>query len=44
MLEGLWRLEDGRVRVQLFRELTRRERSGLDDEIARLEELLTRKN
>ena len=44
MLEGLWRREDGRVRTELFRELTRRERSGLDDEISRVEELLGRKN
>ena len=44
MLEGLWRLEDGRIRTELFRELTRRERSGLDDEITRVEELLDRKN
>lgn len=43
MLEGLWRLEDGRIRTELFRELTRRERSGLDDEITRVEELLARK-
>ena len=44
MLEGLWRLEDGRIRTELFRELTRPERSGLDDEITRVEELLDRKN
>jgi len=44
MLEGLWRLKDGRIRTELFRELTRRERSGLDDEITRVEELLDRKN
>ena len=42
-LEGLWRLEDGRVRTELFRALTRQETSGLDDEIARVEELLGRK-
>jgi hypothetical protein len=44
MLEGLWRLEDGRVRIELFRALTRQERSGLDDEVTRVEELLGRKN
>ena len=44
MLEGLWRLEEGRITTQLFRDLTRRERSDLDGEIARLEELLDRKN
>ena len=43
MLEGLWRLEDGRIRTEMFRTLTRRERSGLDDEITRVEELLGRK-
>ncbi|MGZ8751091.1 MAG: winged helix DNA-binding domain-containing protein [Pseudonocardia sp.] len=43
MLEGLWRLEDGRIRIQLFREPTRRESAGLDDEITRVEELLARK-
>ena len=40
MLEGLWRVEDDRVRTQLFRDLTPRERSDLDDEVARLEALL----
>ncbi len=44
MLEGLWRLEEGRITTQLFRDLTRRERSDLDGEIARLEELLDRQN
>jgi hypothetical protein len=39
-LEGLWRVEDGRVRVELFRDLTRAERSALDDEVARVEALL----
>ena len=43
MLEGLWWLKDGRIRTDLFRALTRRERSGLDDEITRVEELLGRK-
>lgn len=43
MLEGLWRLEDGRpVVVDLFRELTKSERSQLDDEIARVESLFAR--
>lgn len=43
MLEGLWRIEDGRVRVlQVFRELTRREQSELDDEVSRVEGLLAR--
>jgi Winged helix DNA-binding domain len=43
MLEGLWRQEAGRVEViTTFRDLTRRERSDLDDEITRVEELLTR--
>jgi hypothetical protein len=42
-LEGLWRVADDRVEViELFRELTKRERSDLDDEIARVEELLSR--
>ena len=40
-LEGLWRQVDGRVEVvELFRELTPRERSGLDDEVGRVEALL----
>jgi hypothetical protein len=43
MLEGLWRLEDGHITTELFRELTKRERSGLDDEITRVQELLDRK-
>jgi Winged helix DNA-binding domain len=43
MLEGLWRVQDGRVRIgELLRPLTRRERSGLDDEIARADALLAR--
>ncbi|GAA4752052.1 winged helix DNA-binding domain-containing protein [Nocardioides endophyticus] len=42
-LEGLWRVADDRVEViELFRDLTRRERADLDDEVARLEELLSR--
>lgn len=43
MLEGLWRPDDGRVEVvATFRDLTRRERTDLDGEIARVEELLAR--
>lgn len=42
-LEGLWRVEDGRVTVlETLRPLTRAERSQLDDEIVRVEELLAR--
>jgi hypothetical protein len=41
MLEGLWRPVDGRVDVvELLRKLTRSERVGLDEEIARVETLL----
>lgn len=41
MLEGLWRPVDGRVDVvELLRRLTRSERVGLDEEIARVESLL----
>ena len=43
MLVGLWRVTDGRVELlQTLRSLTRRERSELDDEIARVEALLDR--
>ena len=43
MMVGLWRPTDGRVEVlQTLRPLTRRERSELDDETARVEELLAR--
>jgi hypothetical protein len=43
MLEGLWRVHEGRVRVDsLLRPLTRTERAGLDDEIARVDALLAR--
>lgn len=42
MLEGLWRLVDGRVSVELLRDLTRTERAGLDEEIGRVEALLAR--
>jgi len=42
-LEGLWRVTDGRVEVAtLMRKLTRSEKSGLDEEIARVEALLAR--
>ncbi|WP_435771099.1 winged helix DNA-binding domain-containing protein [Nocardioides sp. SYSU DS0651] len=42
-LEGLWRIEDGKVVVgDLLRPLTRGERAGLDEEIARVEQLLSR--
>ena len=41
MLEGLWRPVDGRVDVvELFRSLTPSERAELDEEIARVEDLL----
>jgi hypothetical protein len=40
-LEGLWRVDDGRVEiVTLLRKLTKAERAELDEEIARVEELL----
>jgi winged helix DNA-binding protein len=42
LLEGLWRVVDGRVEVQPFRALTRSERAGLDEETARVEHLLAR--
>ncbi len=42
-LTGLWRPEDGRVTVlQTLRPLTKREHAELDEEIARVEELLAR--
>jgi len=42
-LIGLWRPEEGRVKVlQTLRELTRGEQAELDEEIARVEELLAR--
>ncbi|KQW52490.1 hypothetical protein ASC77_24205 [Nocardioides sp. Root1257] len=42
-LEGLWRAVDDRVEVvELFRDLTAPERADLDDEVARVEELLAR--
>ncbi len=43
MLEGLWRVEAGRVRVvETLRPLSRSERAELDEEIARVEALLAR--
>jgi hypothetical protein len=40
-LEGLWRLEDGRVRVvSLFRDLTPEEQRDLDEEVERTQALL----
>jgi hypothetical protein len=43
MLEGLWRVEDGRpVVVELFRDLTRPEKAGVDEELDRISALLTR--
>ena len=42
MLEGLWRVVDERVSVELFRDLSRPERAGLDEEVARVEALLAR--
>jgi hypothetical protein len=42
-LVGLWRAEDGRVKVlQTLRSLTRAEQSELDEEITRVEALLAR--
>ena len=42
-LEGLWTLDDGRVRVlELLRPLTKREQAELAEETARVEALLTR--
>ena len=42
-LEGLWRVEDGKpVVVELFRSLTRKERSQLDEELDRVSALLAR--
>jgi Winged helix DNA-binding domain len=42
-LEGLWRQVDGRVEIiGTFRDLTRRERADLDEEIARTETMLAR--
>jgi hypothetical protein len=42
-LEGIWRVEDGRVRiVDLLRPLTSAEKAGLDEEVERVETLLAR--
>jgi hypothetical protein len=42
-LEGIWRVEDGRVRVvSLLRPLTRSEQASLDEEVTRTEALLAR--
>ena len=42
-LEGIWRVEDGRVRiVDVLRPLDRVEQAGLEEEIARVEALLAR--
>jgi hypothetical protein len=42
MLEGLWRVVDGRPEVvELFRPLTTRERAELDEELDRAAALLT---
>ncbi|MDN5894133.1 MAG: winged helix DNA-binding domain-containing protein [Nocardioides sp.] len=40
MLEGLWRVEGDRISIDLFRDLTRDQRSQLDDEIIRTEAFL----
>ena len=42
MLDGLWRVEDGRVVTEPFRSLTRAERVELDEEVAGVEALLAR--
>ena len=42
MLEGLWRVTDGRVVVEPFRSFTRSEQAELDEEVARVEALLAR--
>ncbi|MCW2766275.1 MAG: hypothetical protein JWO11_2234 [Nocardioides sp.] len=43
MLEGLWRVEDGRPKVlEVNRKLSKREQAELDEEIARVEALLAR--
>lgn len=43
MLEGLWRVVDGRVSdLRLFRTLTRAERADLDAEVGRVDALLAR--
>ena len=43
MLVGLWRVTDGRVELlSTVRTLTKQEKSELDDEITRVNELLAR--
>ncbi|QIX27357.1 winged helix DNA-binding domain-containing protein [Nocardioides sp. JQ2195] len=39
-LEGLWRIVDGAIELELFRALTRREEQELDDEVERARSLL----
>lgn len=39
-MEGLWSLDDGRVVLDLWRTLTKGERSALEEEVARVETLL----
>jgi hypothetical protein len=39
-MAGLWRWCDGQVRTELLRTLTRAQRSQLDEEITRVEQLL----
>lgn len=42
-LAGIWRIVDDKVEIdRLHRDLTRSERAGLDEEVARVEELLAR--
>ena len=41
-MAGLWWHRDGRVELELFRDLTRAERADLDDEVSRVETLLSR--
>jgi hypothetical protein len=42
-LTGLWRVVDGRVTVvQLFRDLTPGEQAELDEEVERVDQLLSR--
>lgn len=41
-MAGLWWNRDGRVELELFRDLTRAERADLDDEVDRVAALLSR--
>jgi hypothetical protein len=41
-MAGLWWNRDGRVELDLFRDLSRAERADLDDEVGRVEALLSR--